>query len=216
MSPADALLIVRTAMRTMPNVSLVAEGTSQTPYLVLGDSRFRLPPQDFTALGFRGDRVRVVEPGTLAAFIDKPIRAAPSVRPSEVFFDCPARPSNFLRQWFVNCQDSRSLVQWEILVAGWLYMVDPMRSPRSPYVNSAANGIEDIFYNVKLDPVFVHRMYGPGGSACALTGLPMRVTRRTRRHCRSRPDRRHQWTVGRPILTTPGSFLDPPRTSTVS
>ena len=156
-------------MRTMPNVSLVAEGNSQTPYLVLGDSRFQLPPQDFTALGFRGDRVRVVEPGTLAAFIDKPIRAAPSVRPSEVFFDCPPRQNTIFRQWFLNCQDSHSLLQREILVAGWLYMATA-DSPPLPYVNSAPNGIEDIHYNVKLDPVFVHRMYGPGGLSMRLDG----------------------------------------------
>jgi hypothetical protein len=156
-------------MQTIPNVSLVAEQGSRTPYLILGDSRFRLNLEDFGALGMRGDRVRVVEAGTLAAFTDKPIKAAPTVRPSDVFFDCPARQDTIFRQWFVNCQSSRSLVQREVLVAGWLFMTTPT-SPASPYVNAAANGVEDVFYDVKLDPVFLHRMYGPGGLSLRMDG----------------------------------------------
>jgi hypothetical protein len=74
---------------TVPNVSLAAEQAGVDHiYLVVGDTKFRLPPVDFTALGFRGDRVRLVAAGTLARFVEKRLGAGPSVRPSEVFFDC--------------------------------------------------------------------------------------------------------------------------------
>jgi len=74
---------------TVRNVSLVAEQAGVDHiYLVVGDTKFRLPPADFTALGFRGDKVRLVPPGTLSRFAEKRLSAGPTTRPSEVFFDC--------------------------------------------------------------------------------------------------------------------------------
>jgi hypothetical protein len=156
-------------VRTVQNVSLAAEQGVSTPWLVVGDSRFSLSPQEFAALGLRGDRVRVVAPGTLDAFVPKPLRAAPSVRPSDVFFDCGQDGSNLFGSWTFNCQPSSSGVQREIVVGGWL--TQGAQSPPPPWVNSAANGVEDVHYDLELDPVFVERMYGPGGLSLRLEGV---------------------------------------------
>jgi hypothetical protein len=157
-------------MRTVPNVSLAAEEGTSTVYLVVGDSKFRVGPADFAALGFRGDRVITVAPETLAPFTEKPLAAQPPVRPSEVFFDCGEDGSNVFGSWVVNCQPSSSLVQLEILVGGWLHQVTP-DSPASPWMYVAANGVEDVHYDLRLDPVFVQRMYGPGGLSLRLDGV---------------------------------------------
>ena len=156
---------------TVPNVSLVAEapGPDQAS-LVVGDTRFPLSAAEFARLGFRGDRVRLVPPGTLARFTAKPIAAGPPTRPSEVFYDCGTDGSGPLGSWTYNCQASASIVQREVLVAGWLAAAHG-EEPDSPSAYVAANGVEDVHYNLDLDPVFVDRMYGPGGLSLRLDGV---------------------------------------------
>jgi len=157
--------------RTVRNVSLVAEQSGMDHiYLVVGETKFRLPPADFTALGFRGDRVRLVATGTLSRFAEKRLSAGPSIRPSEIFFDCGEDGWGPLGSWTYNCQRSDSLVQREVLVAGWLDVAHG-ESPASPWVNSANNGVEDVHYDLILDPVFVERMYGPQGLSLRMDGV---------------------------------------------
>jgi hypothetical protein len=156
---------------TVPSISLVAEQSGVDHiYLVVGDSRFHLPAADFTALGFRGDRVRVVAPGTLTSFAERPLSAPAATRASQVFFDCGEDGAGPLGSWTYNCQPSSSLVQREVLVAGWLNAAHG-ESPPSPWVNIANNGIEDVHYDLVLDPVFVERMYGPGGLSLRMDGV---------------------------------------------
>lgn len=156
---------------TVPNVSLAAEQPGPDHvFLVVGDTKFPLPPADFTALGFRGDRVRTVSTGTLSRFVEKPLAATPSTRPSEVFFDCGEDGGGLLGSWFYNCQHSDSVVQVEVLVAGWLDAAHG-ESPASPWVNRENNGVEDVHYDLILDPVFVERMYGPDGLSLRMDGV---------------------------------------------
>src|SRR5690348_2962868 len=154
---------------TLQNVSLASEqpGTDQL-YLVVGDSKFHIAPEEFFgSLGFKPDKVQLVAPGTLSRFTEKPLRAGPATRPSDVFFDCQG--PDVLGNLFYNCQDSHSVLQFDILVGGWLSEAQG-DEPDSPSVNVASNGIEDIHYNLRLDPVFVDRMYGPGGLSLRMDG----------------------------------------------
>jgi hypothetical protein len=154
---------------TLRNVSLASEQSGiQQLYLVVGDSKFHIPPEEFFgSLGFKPEKVQLVAPGTLSRFIDKPLRPAPATRPSDVFFDCQG--PDVLGNLFYNCQDSHSILQRDIVVAGWL-SARVENEPDSPSVNVANNGIEDIHYNLRLDPVFVDRMYGPDGISLRLDG----------------------------------------------
>src|SRR3954462_10181668 len=137
---------------TLRNVSLASEqpGIEQL-YLVVGDSKFHIPPEEFFgSLGFRNEKVQLVAPGTLARFIDKPLRAGPATKPSDVFVDCQPKPEPPLNDYniFYNCQNSRSMLLRDALVAGWLSEAQG-DEPNSPSVNSANNGIEDIHYNLR-------------------------------------------------------------------
>jgi hypothetical protein len=87
-----------------------------------------------------------------------------------VFFDCGEDGWGPLGSWTFNCQRSDSLVQREVLVAGWLDVAHG-EEPASPSFYVANNGVEDVHYNLILDPIFVDRMYGPGGLSLRMDGV---------------------------------------------
>jgi hypothetical protein len=154
-------------MLTFPDVSLVRESSSPAVHLVVGDTKFWIvDPAEFDALGFRWDKVRVVEDGTLAGLRESRLHAPPTARPSDKFFDCGDDYDAIDGRWWRNCQTSASIVQRDVLVAGWLETRGDESS--APFVHRWSWGIEDIYYNIVLDARFVDRMYGPDGLSLAL------------------------------------------------
>jgi hypothetical protein len=153
---------------TLPNVSLAREEGSDGIYLVLNDSRFYVSQQDFAALGFEPSSVLMVRRGSLKDFVERRLSAPPAVTASDVHFDLENYDALDGR-WLLNCKSSRHTVKRDVLVAGWLF------DPGMPYVNMCdfvgrghTHGVEDIHYNVLIDPVFVARMYGPEGLSAQL------------------------------------------------
>ena len=159
-------------MRTVPNVALVKEASRAAVYLVVGDTKFWIiDAAEFDALGFRWPKVLVVDDGSLAHLPERRLHAPPRTRPSDVFFDCGEDFSSITGRWHFNCQRSASLVQRDVLVAGWLYRPRIPEDPDLPFINIAGHGIEDIHYNLLLDVVFCDRMYGPNGLSSRLEGV---------------------------------------------
>jgi hypothetical protein len=155
----------------VPNVSLARETSNPAVYLIIGAMKFWIVDQaEFDALGFRWSKVLVVEDGALGHLPETRLHAPPRTRPSDVFFDCGQDFSSITGRWHFNCQSSTSIVQREVLAAGWLYRPNPAEDPDQPFVNIADHGIEDIHYNLLLDAVFLHRMYGPDGLSSRLVG----------------------------------------------
>ena len=166
---APSGVIKTTCMRTLPDVSLVRERSSPAIYLVVGDTRFWvIDPAEFDALGFRWDKVNVLDDGTLVNLYESRLHAPPAIRPSDVFFDCGNDFDSVTGRWHFNCHTSTSIVRRDVLVAGWLEARNG--EPSAPFVNRGEHGIEDIFYNIVLDSRFVDRMYGPEGLSQALLG----------------------------------------------
>ncbi|NGN69416.1 hypothetical protein G5C51_36700 [Streptomyces sp. A7024] len=157
-------------MLTVPSVSLVHERSSTQRFLVVGDTKFALTAADFSGLGLRPDRVREAEDGTLSRYIERPLRAAPAVRPSDVFFGCGEDFTSVTGRWHYNCQALANRVHPDVLVAGWLWRPNP-DTPPQPFRNEAPHGIEDIHYEVRYDSVFLDRLYGPGGLSSALDAV---------------------------------------------
>jgi hypothetical protein len=155
-------------MATVRNVSLVREASSPAIYLVVGDTKFWIIDEpEFNALGFRWSSVRMVPDGSLLHLTERRLHAAPRVRPSDVFFDCwpvGRKPieEDLWGTWHWNCQVRSSCVRPDVVIAGWL------EQQGGPYVNHEAHGTEDVLYDVRLDAVFLDRMYGPGGLSTAL------------------------------------------------
>jgi len=155
----------------MPNIALVREASHPAVYLVVGDTKFWIVDEaEFDALGFGWSKVRVVEDGALVHLSENRLHAPPRMRPSDVFFDCGENFDSITGRWMFNCQSSASLVQRDVLVAGWLYRPRVPEDPDLPFVNIAGHGIEDIHYNLLLDAVFLDRMYGPSGLSGKLDG----------------------------------------------
>lgn len=154
-------------MLTVPSVSLVHERSSSQRFLVVGDTKFPLFPDDFTRLGLRADKVYEAEDGTLSRYVERPLRAGPVVRPSDVFFGCPEDFTSITGRWHWNCQRLANRVHPDVLVAGWLWR-PAADTPPQPFRNEAPHGIEDIHYEVRYDSVFLERMYGPGGLSSAV------------------------------------------------
>src|SRR2546425_772192 len=159
------------AMKGIENVSLVREQHRPEVYLIVGDTKFWIvDPNEFNALGFDWNRIRVVDDGTLGGFTQQLLHATPATRPSDVFFDCGQDGFVFpAGNYYWNCKPSASLVRKDVLVAGWLTHHDP-DGPDVPHVNDHgdAPGIEDVHYNLSLDAAFLDRMYGPNGLSKAL------------------------------------------------
>ena len=154
-------------MRTFPDVSLVREPSSPAVYLVVGDTKFWITdPAEFDALGFRWDRVRVVEDGSLASLKESRLHAPPVTRPSDVFVDCGQDFDSLTGRWHYNCQSGASIIGRDVIVAGWLEA--RFDEATAPFVNRKDHGIEDIYYNIILDERFVDRMYGSNGLSTAL------------------------------------------------
>lgn len=152
-------------MRGIENVSLVREKSRPAVYLIVGDVKFWIfSTAEFDALGFDWNKVRVVDDGALNSFTEQRLHTPPAIRPSDVFFDCGQDYDAIDGKYYWNCKPSSSILRKDVLVAGWL--------DESPYVNEghgAGNGIEDIHYNLRLDALFLDRMYGSNGLSTALS-----------------------------------------------
>jgi hypothetical protein len=116
---------------------------------------------EFDALGFQWPMVHVVEDGALASFAESRLHAAPTIRPSDVFFDCGEDFDAIGGRYRWNCLHSSSLIRRDVLVAGWL--------EKAPYINVDDIGVEDVHFNLRLDAVFLERVYGRNGLSTALT-----------------------------------------------
>lgn len=155
---------------TIQNVSLVKEQSKPEVYFICGDAKLWIPsPQEFNAVGFDWNNIQVVPDGALDSYRRHFFSAPVTIKPSDVFFDCGQDFDSITGRWRFNCKSSLSLVRKDVVVAGWL--VEP------PYVNNrdddgnlTPHGVEDIYYNIKLDPDFIDRMYGKVGLNSALNG----------------------------------------------
>jgi hypothetical protein len=145
------------------NVSLVKERSSPAVHLLVGDTKFWITsPEELATLGFDWPRVKVVDDGALAGFREDRLHAPPTARPSDVFFDCGADFDSIGGRYRWNCCTTASLIRREVLVAGWLYT--------APYVNEVGGAVEDVHFNLRLDVLFLERMYGPNGLSTTLRG----------------------------------------------
>ncbi|MFC7303733.1 hypothetical protein ACFQVC_05830 [Streptomyces monticola] len=193
-------------MMTLPSVSLARESSSRQAFLVVGDTKFPLTGDDFTSLMLQSDKVRVVEDGTLSRYTERPSRASPSVRATDVFFGCPDDFVSFTGKWHYNCQDRRNRVLPDVLVAGWLWQPSG-ETPPQPFVNEYWHGIEDIHYEVRYDSVFLERMYGPGGlcSYLSVVSYPGNPADQPRLSFAAGPP----FVAGRPTTVTLDSWILP-------
>ena len=169
-------------MKGVESVSLVREQSDQKIYLVVGDTKFLITDQaEFDALGFDQGKIRTVDDGTLESYREKLLHPPVALRPSDVFFDCGTDWSDPLAgNFYWNCKSSANLVQRDVLlagnvlVAGWLIQDPNNQSHDVPqkvnFPGPAAQGIEDLFYDLALDAVFIERMYGPDGLSTLLLG----------------------------------------------
>jgi hypothetical protein len=149
-------------MTAVENVSLVRESSNPKVYLVVGGTKFWITdPVEFDALGFRWERVRVLEDGSLKRFREAQLHPSPETRPSDVYFDCQQTYWAIDGTYYSNCCSSVNLVRKDVLVSGWLR--DGM-----PYFNRYPDGLEDIHYDLTLDADFLERMYGTNGLSNAL------------------------------------------------
>ena len=150
-------------MTAVENVSLVRERSSPAVYLVVGDAKFWIVDSaEFAALGFRAERVRVVNDGSLRRYRESRLHAPPTATPSAAYFNCPKKTfTSVWQRWYCNCREPSNLVRNDVLVAGWL-------RDGQPYFNRAPHGLEDVHYDIVLDAVFLERMYGPDGLSNAL------------------------------------------------
>jgi hypothetical protein len=159
---------------TVPDVSLVREKSHADVFLVCGQMRLRVPTQaDFTRLGLRPERVRVVPDSSLARYPVKPLAPPAPTRASDVFFDCGTDWDHWDGKHHWNCQSSASLVRKDVLIAGWM-------DEGKPWANVKHYGCEDAHFDVWVDPLFITRMYGPGGLSGALAGRSWRGNPPTR------------------------------------
>jgi hypothetical protein len=150
------------APHPIQNVSLVKEQSKPDVYLVVSGYKLWIrDEQEFAAAGFTWDKVQVVPDGALDGYQRHFFSAPATIKPSDVFVgtDC----KNYDTVWgrmHPNCQNVANLIRKDVVVAGWL--VD------APFVNNSDHGVEDIHYNIMLDPNFIDRMYGPGGLSAVL------------------------------------------------
>ena len=158
-------------MYAVRNVSLVRETSSAAVYLVVGDTKFWITsPAEFDALGFEWSRVLIVDDGFLDGFVERRLQAPPLTRPSDVFVDCVPPPFAVGGGWgptglgeiYLNCQSSDNIIRRDVLVAGWL--------TRFHVNDTGTYGVEDVWYDLVLDAVFLERMYGQTGLSSALVG----------------------------------------------
>jgi hypothetical protein len=152
------------------DVSLVREESSAKVYFVCGGKKLWIPSTaDFDAAGFDWGKVQVVPDGALNAYQADLFSAPAKIKPSDVFFDCGDAYSNwwgppaYVGRWHPNCKESRYLVRKDVVVAGWL------TAGTIPEVNKV-DGVEDVWYNITLDPSFIDKMYGQNGLTGALNG----------------------------------------------
>ena len=156
-------------MSAVRNVSLVRESSSPAVYLVVGDKKFWVEsPAEMSVLGFEWGKVRVVSDHSLDHLTERRLNAPPRVRPSEVFFDCGNDYDSIDGKHYFNCKESACIVHREVLVAGWLVNAAETGPAAAAWVNVQPQGVEDVHYHLKLDPVFLDRVYGPGGLSRSL------------------------------------------------
>jgi hypothetical protein len=154
------------------NVSLVREESRPEIYFVCSNTKFWIPQAEFNAMGFRGDKGQIVPDGTLTSstpgmldpFPSKPfVNPRSSVKPSDVHFSPPGpQDVEGLGKWYGNCKPAASIIKRNIMIAGWL--------ESDPIPNGNQQGLEDMLYDVLLDPDFIDRMYGNDGLSNALAG----------------------------------------------
>ncbi|MEV3855709.1 hypothetical protein AB0J38_15465 [Streptomyces sp. NPDC050095] len=152
-------------MTAIQNVSLVREESTADVHLVVGDVKFKVADDaDFTALGLRRSRCRTVTPGSLQRFQERPLRPGPATLPSDVYTyesGCRATYDAADGRYYSNCVSLAFTARRHVLVAGWL-------REGHPYANRLPHGLEDVHYDIDLDPVFLERMYGYDGVSEAL------------------------------------------------
>ncbi len=154
------------------DVSLVKEESSPRVYFICGGKKLWIPSvADFDAVGFDWAKIQVVPDGALNAYQEGFFSAPATIKPSDVFFDCGENYTSPLPpwgRWIPNCVSSKYVVRNNVVVAGWLLYSEDGGGD-VPHINfSAPRGVEDIFYDIKLDPDFVDKMYGPNGLTSVL------------------------------------------------
>jgi hypothetical protein len=158
----------KAAPKAIQNVSLVKEQSKPEVYFICGGVKLWIPsPEEFNAVGFDWAKIQVVPDGALNAYRLQNFSAPFStIKPSDVFFDCGKDFDTISGRWHYGCLFSINLIRKNVVVAGWL--------TGPPFVNNMDNtgeaprGVEDVHYNIKLDPDFIDRMYGPGGLSSLL------------------------------------------------
>jgi hypothetical protein len=140
-------------------------------------------PAEFNSMGFDWNKIQVVPGGALDSYLSRPFVALPATKPSAVFFDVQDKWSLGIR-WSGNTKSSRGIVQHaghqarNVMVAGWCS--DPIPNIGLPGLDmtkeGTTEGLEDVWYNVHLDPDFLQRIYGPNGLSHALNGLYLQGT----------------------------------------
>lgn len=169
----DPTLALAVITKGIQNVSLVREVSSSNIFLIVGDTKLLIDsPDEFQALGFNADKVRVVADGALNVFKQARLHAHPTTRPSDVFFDCPDLdwPNVWDGKHYGNCKPSGAIVRKDVLVAGWLNNQGDARVAGNGTGDSHGQpGVEDIHYDVTLDANFIDRVYGGGGLSSALS-----------------------------------------------
>ncbi|MFL5804083.1 MAG: hypothetical protein ACJ8CR_20355 [Roseiflexaceae bacterium] len=156
-------------MSVTQGVSLAREQSRAEVYLICGGAKLWIPsPAEFDAAGLDWAKIQVVPDGALGALPAKPFGAPPSVKASDVFFDCqPPDTQDAFGNWTkTGCHPSAFIVRKNVLLAGWI--VDDPGHPGGPFANSNTAGVEDVHYELLLDPDFIAGMYGPGGLSAAL------------------------------------------------
>lgn len=152
------------APKPIQNISLVREQSSSEVYFVIGDSKLWIPSaEEFQAAGFTWDKVQVVPDGALRRYRPQLFSAPPKTKASDVYFDCPdgwrEGPKGW-QLWTYNCKSKENIIRRDVVVAGWL--------TKDPWVSRAEAGVEDMHYDFVPDPMFIARVYGPGGLSGAL------------------------------------------------
>lgn len=170
-------------MSLIRNVSLVKEASQPHIYFVCGGVKMWIPsPAEFNAMGFDWKKVQVVPDGALYSYLSRPFVALPATKPSAVFFDVADRWSigigGIRIKWSANTKDSRGIVQHaghrarNVMLAGWCDTpIVNIGLPGVDLTKGNTEGVEDIWYNIRLDPDFLQRMYGFNGLSQAVDGL---------------------------------------------
>jgi hypothetical protein len=170
------------AATPLPNFCLAKEVSQPHVFFVCGGTTMWIRnAADFAALGFRWDKVRTVPDGTLEHFVERSLVPPGTLTASDVFLasSSDSGPHNVYAppwkagKWYRNSTDRDYVVARDVLVVGWLTTTNSTPNGQVPYVNDPSDvgcGVEDVFYEIIVDPDFVEKMYGPGGLSTRLNG----------------------------------------------